>query len=295
VLKLLTSIDRVVDYFRAWYHTISVADLLLFKAVINDDTELANHALEIGANVNTCIYENPLIHIAIKSSSLKSLKFLIDNGADVNAKNLKGTTALHYATMLSQDDSVKLLIQNKADVNAKDLKGITALHYATVLSQDDSVKLLIQNKADVNAKDLNGATALHYATELGEADSVKLLIQNKADVNAKTLDGHTPLYFAATDGNSIIVKILIENGGDINANSDLAFTMCNLAASEKDSEIEIYTPIIKLLVENGLGLTPEHQEKLGLDNKNISTLDLNLTENRVLIEENPNSLEDILL
>ncbi len=55
---------------------------------------------------------------------------------------------------------IKLLLDNKADVNAKDSTGKTALHVAAASGNLEIVQFLIDNKADVNAKDADGQTPL---------------------------------------------------------------------------------------------------------------------------------------
>ena len=65
--------------------------------------------------------------------------------------------------------------KNGADVNAKDPDGRTALYWASRNGHTDCVKLLIEAKADVNAKDSDGRTALYWASCKGHTDCVKLL------------------------------------------------------------------------------------------------------------------------
>ena len=66
------------------------------------------------------------------------------------------------------DYIAKILIENGANVNAKDDLGYSPLHWSARLGKDNVAKLLIEHNADVNARDANRKTPLHLATEYGE-------------------------------------------------------------------------------------------------------------------------------
>jgi len=87
---------------------------------------------------------------------------------------------------------VKYLLEGGADVNARDEAGLTPLHIATT----DVAELLINRGASVNARNRYGETPLHRAAYLGSSDKAKLLIEHGADVNAKDKRGNTPLHAA---------------------------------------------------------------------------------------------------
>ncbi len=146
---------------------------------------------------------------ASRQGSLKIVKSLIGYGADVNAKNNDGRTALMLTSNL---EIAKLLIDSGADVNAKNNDGGTALMLTSNL---EIAKLLIDNGADVNAKSNGGLTALMLTSSL---EITKLLIDNGADVNAKDDEfGQTALTQAVKWDRLEIAKLLIDNGADINA------------------------------------------------------------------------------
>ena len=84
-------------------------------------------------------------------------------------------------------DCVKALIEAGADLNAKENDGWTALHLAACNGKLDCVKALIEAGADLNAKDNDGWTALHLAARYGKLDCVKALIEAGADLNAKRM------------------------------------------------------------------------------------------------------------
>ena len=121
---------------------------------------------------------------AASRGNIKRVKLLIEEGADVNARDEDGSTALIEAARYEHTEIAKLLIENGADVNAKDKDGWTAL--MGVAKTGETAKLLIEHGADVNAKDNDGMTALKWAAFEGECELARLLIENGANVNERS-------------------------------------------------------------------------------------------------------------
>jgi hypothetical protein len=96
---------------------------------------------------------------------LKTAEYLINEGAEVNAKTNDGSTALMLAARLNKRDLVVLLLSRGADVNSVNQQGQTALIAATVKGHAEAVCPLINNRADVGVKDVVGFTALQYAEQ----------------------------------------------------------------------------------------------------------------------------------
>ncbi len=109
-------------------------------------------------------------------------------------------------------NEVKRLIGVGADVNAQDNFGETALMKATYYEHQEVAQLLIENGADVNIQENSGATALFFATERGYLEVAILLIENGADVNIQDNIGSTALTWALTGGHEEIAKLLREAG-----------------------------------------------------------------------------------
>ncbi|HON10737.1 MAG TPA: ankyrin repeat domain-containing protein [Chitinispirillaceae bacterium] len=113
--------------------------------------------------------------------------------------------------------SVKKLVNEGADINAADANGRTALIEAAWGGHNELVKFLIEKKADVNAADNSGYTALMRAAEEGHNTVVANLIKAGANVNCKgKVRGATPLMLAAERGHVKILEVLIANGANVN-------------------------------------------------------------------------------
>ncbi len=114
---------------------------------------------------------------AIYGGNLSTAKSAISSGADVNAINRDGWTALTYASGKSREDIVNLLLSKGADINASGSVGITPLAIVSFVGNKDMVKLLLSKGADVNVKTDSHGTALDQAESRGEKEIVKILKQ----------------------------------------------------------------------------------------------------------------------
>ena len=99
---------------------------------------------------------------AVSNNNYYLTDFLIKSGADVNAEDNTGYTALMSTAAKFEGNNCNLaalLIKNGADVNAKNNDGVTPLMYATFRNNYEVIKLLIKKGADVNARDYSESTA----------------------------------------------------------------------------------------------------------------------------------------
>ena len=176
----------------------------------HQDTRVIEEALTPSPNEDAADIEfikdektgmTPLMY-AIKNYKIDIAKYLIEKGANVNAKDVKERRPLHYVSIdydryNKQIGLAEALIKAGANVNAKDKKGNTPLHYVeNVLLAE----ILIEARAKVNAKNKKDNTPLHYVKtkELAEA-----LIKAGANVNAKNEYEQTPLIMATGQGKPV--------------------------------------------------------------------------------------------
>ena len=122
-----------------------------------------------GATTNTRSESSALCD-AVRSGDLRAVKEQLANGVDINAGDSEfGVTALSWAALLGDTEIAKFLIEKGADVNAKSRDGSTPLHSAAFLGRAEFAELLIQKGADVNPENYKGETLLDVSAVDWEA------------------------------------------------------------------------------------------------------------------------------
>ena len=125
-------------------------------------------------------------HHNISVGDTALVKRLLDEGADINAKD-NGFTLLMKAATEGYLKTAKLLIDRKADVDARSNEGGTALISAAMVGYTQIVELLINAGADTKLKNNMGYTADMYAKENGYTNIVLLLRQSCKEAERKEL------------------------------------------------------------------------------------------------------------
>lgn len=118
---------------------------------------------------------------AAYNGNADAIQPLLDKGANIDARNYMGNTALFTAAINGKIDMMKLLLDKGASINARGFTGETALGavvYAHSLPNEVEVlKLLMDRGADIEAKDAAGQNALYWANRTGPAEVVDILEQ----------------------------------------------------------------------------------------------------------------------
>ena len=161
----------------------------------------------------------PLVDAA-RTADAGAVRALIQKGANVNATEGDGTTALHWAAHRDDLATVDLLIRSGARVNAANDLGATPLWAACLNGNPAIVRRLLQAGANPNAALLLGETPLMVAARSGNADVVEQLTAKGAAVNTRAARGQTALMWAVSQRHPDVVKVLLAHGADVQARSD---------------------------------------------------------------------------
>ena len=156
----------------------------------------------------------PIVQAAF-DGNMSMVQELLAKGADVNATNRIGATALELAVMKGRNaDLIQLLLVKGADVNHKNNNGVTALESAVNSVRTDIVQLLLRYGANVDTKNKNGVTPLMLAAQKSLGDIAQILLRHGGSINQKSNGEETALHQAAFQGHADMVRLLLNNGAD---------------------------------------------------------------------------------
>ncbi len=190
---------------------------ILSLAVINNKFATVKLLIESGAVVNpglckdgtTCATETRIpLHMAALTN-VELTNYLLEKGADINAVDTLGDTALVNTIYRNKPDIAKVLIDRGIKTDTVNGRMNTPLHIAVEQGSLEIVKLLIDKKVTVNAKNNLGQLPLHIAAAKGYGDIVALLLQNGSDVTVKDNTKHTPYYYADYFNNETVKSTLV--------------------------------------------------------------------------------------
>ncbi|MGE3273641.1 MAG: ankyrin repeat domain-containing protein [Vicinamibacterales bacterium] len=148
----------------------------------------------------------------------EAVRALLKDGADVNATQGDGVTALHWAARRGDAELARMLIVAGANPRATTRFGdYTPLHLAAERGAGDVVAALVAAGANPDALTTTGASPLMLAAGAGDIAAITALVDAGADVNAAEADrGQTPLMFAAAANRAEAVTLLLRRGADAN-------------------------------------------------------------------------------
>ncbi|NOR46379.1 MAG: hypothetical protein GQ534_12410 [Candidatus Delongbacteria bacterium] len=265
-------------------------------AAVNSKTEIAKFLIDFGADLNAKDKEgsSPLHNSAAKSNYDIS-KYLIDKGADVNFKDMNDVTPLHFACMSGNLEIVKYMVKKGAEVNAVSKAGNRPVSWSVVRNQVEAIKFLKENKADVSYINENGQNLLFAAAGRKAKESFKLLLSYGLDINSKDKYNNTPIRNAVYSGKDM-VEFLLTNGSDPAPKECMNGNTC---------KIEGRTPLHNAMYTNDVEVVKlliDHKAPVDIQDKDGTTSLILAIRNgsteivTVLLENNanPNLQENVL-
>ncbi|XP_031548930.1 transient receptor potential cation channel subfamily A member 1-like [Actinia tenebrosa] len=173
------------------------------------------------------------LHKTARSNSHGIAEILIDNGAEINARDINNSTPLMAAAKTGATETVQLLMVKGADPTVKDVDGKTAVFNG--IGHSKITEILLQDPVLaplLTEKDNSGHTVAHYAAMKNDVKSMALFLKHNKAVASVTSDSlDTPLHVAAQYGNHEVIRVLIEKqaGKLINAQNNRSRTALHLA------------------------------------------------------------------
>jgi CHAT domain-containing protein/ankyrin repeat protein len=235
-------------------------DETLISAIQQKNSSLVKQVIAKGADVNKVgKYAYVPLNWAINIQSPEIIQLLVEKGANPNYKSPQGQSLIFQPCMLNWHKTVKALLESGADANSLNVIKATPLISSAQSGATECVALLIPKTKDLEAKDLTGMNALHYAVQSGKLPLLELVANAKVNLNATDLQQRTGLHIATDQSlpNLAIIQKLIEKGMDLEAKDYSGNTALHLAS--EDNKIELCQLLAKagasLEAKNGSGET----------------------------------------
>ena len=162
--------------------------------------------------------ESPVADAA-QRGDVEAVRTLLKQGADPNAAQADGLTALHWAALNDELGMAQVLLYAGATVSpVTRVGGYNPLHLASRSGHGEVVRALLEAGADANAYTTTGVTSLHFAAEADAAEGIHALIEHGADVDARdSFSSRTPVMFASVRNALQATRALVDAGADLSA------------------------------------------------------------------------------
>lgn len=181
---------------------------LPYLAAANGHKAILAYLLDAGATIDAKTKYGSALHVAVENEFEDIVRDLLARKADPRLQDDWKQAPLHNATKNKSDAIAKLLTDAGADPNAHDYKGRTALHRCKSLAV---AKLLISRGADVNAVDDSGYTPLHWAAtprEIVDRPTIEFLLTQGADASRLDKAGLTARELAKKNHQNELISLL---------------------------------------------------------------------------------------
>eukprot|EP00928_Gymnodinium_smaydae_P026103 TRINITY_DN20596_c0_g1_i1.p1 TRINITY_DN20596_c0_g1~~TRINITY_DN20596_c0_g1_i1.p1 ORF type:complete len:347 (+),score=69.35 TRINITY_DN20596_c0_g1_i1:222-1262(+) len=210
-------------------------------------------AIARGADINAkTLRGTTALMLAAGSStktSLDTVKFLIEAMSALEEKDALGWTALLHACRNSQQTIVEYLLECNSSLKVRSFDARTAAMLATMDNADSLVQDLVNRRVDIAKKDDQGWSLMFYACEHRRFELVKWLIKRNASVKDKAKDASSCLMLVAANGSVKIASMLCRRNANMNSKNAFGSTALLIALKSRQNEVADF------LLEEGADVT----------------------------------------
>jgi ankyrin repeat protein len=181
------------------------------------------------------------LHHACRNGHLEVVKLLIEHGASIEATDDKGMTPILEAAGLECLDVIRFLEENGSDINAVAADGRTILHFSAIDNSVPDLEHFLQSPKlthSLTTRTKNGRTVLLCAVEAGSVEATRFILQrsSRLEILSKTDDGYTCLHYAVISREERLLP-LFENSGICHYDqTSQGFAAIHFAAKSPDWE-----------------------------------------------------------
>ncbi|XP_047393224.1 putative ankyrin repeat domain-containing protein 19 [Sciurus carolinensis] len=193
------------------------------------------------------------IHRAACLGNVDKVNRILAYGEEVDKRDKKNRTPLHYASTYGHSEVVALLIKKQCNIEISDKKYKTPLIKAVEHQHEECVEILLNNGANPNVQDIDGHSPLHWAIFCQTMAITETLLSHNANMELQNKDGHTPLLLALKHNKQQVAELLIQNKANIHVVDKENRTALMLAAKYEAKHV------IEMLFHGGIdGLAEDH-------------------------------------
>jgi ankyrin repeat protein len=218
---------------------------LLFAAIQKDDVGALNTLLHNGADINAKFTENgyTALMYAIQTKNLRTVRYLITRGANLNIQGTDGKTALHLAAASNNVDIFTTMIKSGAKPFTTDYIGKYPIDYVASPLKEQFETIVAQAEPDKNQ-------ALFSFVTKGSIQPVSHLIEEGVDLNIRDKNGDTPLMIAVRKNDTQMTNFLLSKGAStipMNNSGEHA-----LGIAQKNGNLDLATIIDTITIKKEL-------------------------------------------
>lgn len=285
-----------------------------------DSAQIVELLLSAGANLEQETFDfEKALHFACEFNNPPVVECLVQSGADINCVNLDGKSPLSLACSRQKNvrslSIIKFLIDNGADLNNSDgmqnihpvrlliqNKNLEAVQYlidkellsenenfltdAVLTSNPDMVKLLIDHQNNINRTySMFELTPLHQAcmSPVVSPEIVEILLTHGANPNVKSKTQETPLHYACQKGNVQKVVLLLKFGANVNSTNKHGFSPLDACVIKSCCTTEMKLLILKCFMLAGLKVDSALRQNLLRYREHFDPLEYSLIDSHLTV------------